>query len=250
MPRPTAYVICATPRSGSTLLCTLLKATGIAGDPNSYFRPDDVAEWALEWGLPSADHCFGSAYLNAMRHAGRGRTPLFGLRLMAENIPDASDCLARCFAQQRDDAARFNAAFGITCYIHLTRADKVAQAVSYVKARQSGLWHQAPDGTDLERIGTPQTPKYDPDAITRQINALALAEAAWSEWFAAQAITPLRLTYSALATDPQGAVARVLTHLNLDPARAGALEPRTATLRDQQSAEWCARYKSQTGNFG
>nr|WP_245766264.1 Stf0 family sulfotransferase [Sulfitobacter brevis] len=52
-------MICATPRSGSTLLCTLLRSTGIAGDPNSYFRPNDVAEWALEWGLPSADHCFG-----------------------------------------------------------------------------------------------------------------------------------------------------------------------------------------------
>ncbi|WP_425442320.1 Stf0 family sulfotransferase [Sulfitobacter brevis] len=87
-------------------------------------------------------------------------------------------------------------------------------------------------------------------ACHRPITALALAEAAWSEWFAAQSITPLRLTYSALAADPQGAVARVLTHLNLDPARAGALELRTAILRDRQSAEWCARYKSQTGSVG
>jgi len=33
-----AYLICGTPRTGSTLLCDLLRATGIAGRPESYFR--------------------------------------------------------------------------------------------------------------------------------------------------------------------------------------------------------------------
>jgi len=30
-----SYVVCATPRSGSTLLCELLKSTGVAGHPVS-----------------------------------------------------------------------------------------------------------------------------------------------------------------------------------------------------------------------
>ncbi len=31
-------IVCATQRSGSTLLCELLKATGVAGNPNEYFQ--------------------------------------------------------------------------------------------------------------------------------------------------------------------------------------------------------------------
>jgi LPS sulfotransferase NodH len=31
-------IVCATQRSGSTLLCELLKATGVAGIPNQHFQ--------------------------------------------------------------------------------------------------------------------------------------------------------------------------------------------------------------------
>src|SRR3954463_7138854 len=37
MPRLT-YFVCATPRSGSTLLCKSLAATGVAGKPEEYFE--------------------------------------------------------------------------------------------------------------------------------------------------------------------------------------------------------------------
>ncbi|HMF66717.1 MAG TPA: Stf0 family sulfotransferase, partial [Phyllobacterium sp.] len=40
MPAARSYVICGTPRSGSTLLCDLLESTGIAGRPASYFRSE------------------------------------------------------------------------------------------------------------------------------------------------------------------------------------------------------------------
>ena len=49
-----AYLVCATPRSGSTLLCEALKGTGVAGRPEEYFeavlgtgrtpRPEDYLE--------------------------------------------------------------------------------------------------------------------------------------------------------------------------------------------------------------
>src|ERR1700683_561895 len=41
-----SYLICATQRSGSTLLCELLKDTGVAGRPEEYF------EARSETGLP------------------------------------------------------------------------------------------------------------------------------------------------------------------------------------------------------
>ena len=38
MPATVSYLVCATPRSGSTLLCEGLKATGVAGRPEEYFE--------------------------------------------------------------------------------------------------------------------------------------------------------------------------------------------------------------------
>ena len=37
----TSYLVCATPRSGSTLLCKTLAETGVAGDPEEFFEAGD-----------------------------------------------------------------------------------------------------------------------------------------------------------------------------------------------------------------
>jgi trehalose 2-sulfotransferase len=46
MPRTFCWIdsslICAAPRSGSTLLCGLLRSTGAASRPQPYFRKDDL----------------------------------------------------------------------------------------------------------------------------------------------------------------------------------------------------------------
>ncbi|TIV94573.1 MAG: Stf0 sulfotransferase, partial [Mesorhizobium sp.] len=81
-----AYIICGTPRTGSTLLCNLLKSTNKTGAPHSFYRRQDITEWAEEWGLPGRDTMseldFDVTYLNAAIKAGKGGTGIFGLRLM------------------------------------------------------------------------------------------------------------------------------------------------------------------------
>ena len=80
----TGYIICTTPRSGSTLLCTLLEATKQAGHPWSFYHePHFMQEWADAWGLPEAAIVpptdYDKAYLEATIAAGRGSTSLFGI---------------------------------------------------------------------------------------------------------------------------------------------------------------------------
>jgi trehalose 2-sulfotransferase len=87
-----SYVIAATPRSGSTLLCDLLSATGVAGEPQSYYRREDIEDYVRTWGLSSpdaiGDEAFERAYLEAVRRAGAGETGVFGLRLMWVSAPE------------------------------------------------------------------------------------------------------------------------------------------------------------------
>ncbi len=155
-----AYVICTAPRSGSTLLCTLLQATGVAGNPGSHFHEPSVASWAGDHGVtPAPDENRRDLLARVFRAAqdtGRGRTGVFGLRLQRGSFDYFAGQLALLHPGPAGDAARMQAAFGPVLFIHLTREDKLAQAVSYVMATQTGLWHRAPDGRELERLSPPR----------------------------------------------------------------------------------------------
>jgi trehalose 2-sulfotransferase len=245
----TSYIICATPRTGSTLLCKLLASTQTAGNPNSFYhRVEFMREWAVEWGLPDCDPASAKdldiAYLGATIRAGKAGTGTFGLRLQKEYLRLLSETLDRIFPGLPSDASRFERAFGRILYIHLTRADKVAQAVSLVRAQQSGLWHAAPDGTEIERLSAPQDPHYDFDKIGKEVCDLEAQEASWNDWFERQQITPMRVQYERLAADPAKALIDICKALGVEAPEAQSVRPAVARLSDELSLEWIRRYRA------
>jgi trehalose 2-sulfotransferase len=246
-----AYILCTSPRSGSTLLCDLMASTGVAGQADSYFAPDLIAYWMQDLGLHGGPDPFdlpkAQAYQAAVMAAGRGGTQMFGLRLMAGHMPDLQARLGVLYPDHPTDLARITAAFGRVAFLHLHRADKLAQAISFEKARQSGLWHVAPDGTEVERLSPPMTPIYDRAALQAQIARFEQTEAAQDQWFAAQAVQPLRLTYEALAQDPLAVLRRVLEHIGLEPSAAEGCTPGVAKLADATSLDWAERYRAEQG---
>ncbi len=246
-----AYVLCTAPRSGSTLLCKLLAATGIAGRPGSHFHEPSLAEWLADYDLPAVPgrperDTVAAVFAAAIDH-GRGGTPIFGLRLQRHSFAFFSQKLALLHPEPAGDAARIEAAFGRTLFIHLTRADKVDQAVSLVRAEQTGLWHRAADGSELERTAPPREPVYDFEAIARTHAELTGYERDWADWFAREGLAPLRLTYDALSADPAGTLATVLEALGLPGEAAGGVTPGTARLADATSRDWVERFRAERG---
>jgi hypothetical protein len=73
-----------------------------------------------------------------------------------------------------------------------------------LKARQSGLWHRATDGTERERTAPPVPLVYDPDHLAGFVEELERDDAAWNCWFSRFGIEPVRLTYEGLAAEPKG----------------------------------------------
>lgn len=248
MTRSAAYVICTAPRSGSTLLCHLLAASGVAGRPQSYFHEPSVASWAAELAAPPAPRADDLAFLRAVVAAavdeGRAGGALFGLRLQRHSVAFLMAQLARLHPGVAGEAARLRAAFGPTLFIHLTRGDKVGQAVSRVKAEQTGLWHQAPDGSEIERLKPPAEPVYDGEAIRRCYEEAVAADRDWPAWFAREGIAPLRLTYEALSADPRAVLARVLAALGQDPALAAGVPVGVRKLADATNRAWAGRFRA------
>jgi LPS sulfotransferase NodH len=243
------FIICATPRSGSTLLCNILASTKRTGNPNSYYhRAGIMSDWAGKWNLPGRDTMaekdFNIAYLEAAIRAGRGETNVFGLRLMREYLESLSSVLDQILPGFSSDVLRFERAFGDILYIHLTRGNKLAQAISLVRAEQSGLWHIAPDGTEIERVGVPRDLKYDFKLIQRELTSLDAYDAAWNEWFEQQNVTPLRVRYETLSEDPAGTLIQVCEALGVEAPKAEAVRPGVAKLADGVSLDWMRRFRA------
>ena len=242
-----AYIICATPRSGSTLLCDLLSGTGVAGHPRSFYRRQSLPDYLRAFGLaPGAGVDFERSYLEAVIAAGTGESGIFGLRMMWPSMPELQTQLGRIFPDVADDAGRLAAAFGTPVYIHLQRQDRVAQAVSRLKAEQSGLWHRHADGSERERRKPVEAPRYDAAAIAGYLAEVEAHEAAWSGWFAAQRIAPIEISCEDLAAKPAATLRQILIALGRDGSLAGDAKPRTARLADAQSADWADRYRRES----
>ena len=202
--------------------------------------------------MPPADSVspekFAAVYLAAAIKAGKGGTDIFGLRLMRENVVDLDGMIDLVHPGLPRGRARFERAFGPLLYIHLSRRDKVGQAISLVKAEQTGLWHVAPDGTEIERLAPPQEAKYDFERLHREVLELEGYDSDWNAWFADQGIAPHRIVYEDLSADPAGELAKLCTALGIEAPNAVDVKPAVAKLADATSREWALRYRRQVGS--
>ncbi|MEM6825401.1 MAG: Stf0 family sulfotransferase [Pseudomonadota bacterium] len=241
-------MICTTPRSGSTLLCGLLSATRVAGMPASHFHTPSLAGWLKAYGLEHAIYASerdaARAVVDAGIERGKGSNGVFGLRMQRDSFMffmSQADLLCPGLATDR---ARLEALFGPTLLIYLRRDDGLAQAVSLVVAKQTGLWHRNADGSELERQGRPGTPCYDASAIAQHVAELTALNAAWEAWFSREKLTPFRITYEALSNNPRGVLADLLAALSLDPSLADGVAIPTARLADATNASWIDRFRA------
>ncbi|HKG39287.1 MAG TPA: Stf0 family sulfotransferase [Conexibacter sp.] len=255
----TSYLVCATPRSGSTLLCETLRATGVAGVPLEHFeillhsglprQPreyfDGVADAGvlqllapLQAGRPSGEPA--EAWRSRVVRQGLTANGVWGGKLMWGHVADLLSRAGRLdgLADARLETA-LRALLGDVRLVFVTRSDKVAQAVSLWRAVQTQRWR-----ADADAPRRPHDAEYRFTAIDHLVSQLQADEAAWRAWFATHApAEPLELSYEAIAADPRAAVGRVLDFCGLP--RVAIPDPPLRHQRDARSREWGERYASE-----
>ncbi len=236
------YLLCGSPRSGSTMLCDLLTRTGVAGNPESYFQSQSIGAYSNELGLSSDAQHWGQEYVDRVRCAAMSSNGCVGIRIMWTNMAQVLRVLAHLYPKANDDSGRLQTAFGMQRYVFLYREDKIAQAVSLVLALQTGLWHLNADGTVREGDLETREPRFDSEAIARELKMLEREEEGWQTWFASQAIEPLRMSYESLASDPEAGLQLVLDRIGQRPK--GSLPGvRTAPTSSNINDEWAAKFR-------
>ena len=248
-----AYLVCATPRSGSTLLCEALKATGVAGRPEEYFeavvatgrppRPEeyldglDDAEALGLLGGSAAPEPPPYSSLNGIATYGEhvervrrwGTTPngVFGAKLMWDHVGRLTG--------DRPPLDALEDLFGGPRYVWVRRGDVVRQAVSLWRAMQTQSWRD--DSVD----GVPggPAPRYSFAALRHLVARLADHDARWRELLAA--VPVLEITYEELTADLPGAIRRTLDHVGVEADRPLSL-PTMRRQADELTEAWVADY--------
>lgn len=173
---------------------------------------------------------------------GTGNTGIFGLRLQNQSFEFFMQKLHVLVPGFLNDLERIREVFRHTLFIHLTRQNKLEQAISYVKASQTGLWHKAPTGLELERLSEPQDPVYDAEAIQSRMMEFTAMDDNWISWFAAEGISPLRITYEDLSAQPLAVTGDLLEHLGLGRSLTIGLKTPVVKLADTINRQWALRY--------
>jgi LPS sulfotransferase NodH len=231
----TSVVITSLPRSGSWLLAAGLQATGRAGRPEEYLRPELESRYAQEWGL-AADHTV-EQFWEAMLAAGRSPNGVFGVKT---HWQDCARMVRRARAAGRtgSDRAVLESVFPKPRYIHIVRRDTLRQAVSWCRALDSGRWWVT-DGTE-PADSLSWDPDFDEIALLEDL--LVEHERSWQTFFADNDIVPHQVVYEDLVENYTCVIRDALDHLGIDPTSVSIPEPSLRRQADQLSERWVAKY--------
>jgi trehalose 2-sulfotransferase len=260
-----SYLVCATQRSGSTLLCELLRATDVAGVPDEYFERlretglprqprqyfedpsvQDIASRLTPTvpGLPEQPGEF-EHWFHYVLQRGTTLNGVFGAKMMWNYLDEFRQRMAELPGLGNlSFNERLEAVFPQLKIIFMRRRDKVAQAVSLWRAIQTQQWRTESE-SDSEQDEADEAPgvEYDYRAIEHLLNELHRWDARWEDWFHATGREPIRVFYDEFTVSRAATIGRVLDALGVDPPAPEGKKPMRRQA-DDRSRDWVARFRT------
>jgi trehalose 2-sulfotransferase len=229
-----SYLICATPRSGSTLLCEALRNTGVAGNPDEYFGPMHVQRWDEIWKTKSKIE-----YLEKVIEQGSGDNGVLGIKVMRlywrnviEFLREATN-LRKC-----SESELLNQCFPNLRYVWITRRDKVRQGISWMKFLQGAAWYWKD-----QKPQTIQTLEFKPEVIREFIIQTVTHETAWQEYFRKNQIQPYVVVYEDFVAAYESTARKIIEYLGIPhPEEIIFGERHMKKQADKLTEEWVQKY--------
>jgi len=233
------YLVCATPRSGSTFLSNALALTKLAGNPAEFFLPFERARLEKEWGVSGFSDYTARLVRETMTPNG-----VFGFKVM---LPELEAILDECGVAGGNGQEALNVLLPNLHYVHVMRRDKVRQAVSVIKARQSNVWHVEKGGRPVGISGVKGSGKlrFSFREIYHTVDTLETQDRLWQRHFRDNGITPYAVVYEDFVEHYGAALCGLLRDfLGIKEYENHLLpESKTVKLSDAVSERWVVRYR-------
>lgn len=219
-----------------------MRNTSVLGNPE---------EWFLSWNPAKANINWTQA-LEGLRKRAISPNGVTAVKVMANQLFDIDTCLSGVVTPGgKGMFPHFAETFRNAHWIRLIRHDVVAQAVSRVMARQTGINH-ATARPDDEHFAGNLAKGYDPNynkdtkyqygAIQNESVAIVLENLGWARFFESNGIKPIEFVYEEVAADAD------MRHLDVMAELAGISEPlphrhrKMVKVGNTRNEEWRARF--------
>jgi LPS sulfotransferase NodH len=276
-----SYLICATPRSGSTLLCAALDDTGIAGHPEEHFevlletgqprqprdyfqRSNDPEVWALlddpefrdvlgEYGGRYSEHpaqrdpSWRPPEFERLReealYKGTTANGVLGTKIMWAYFRDFVRLARRTSAPDARPCEVPSAILpNLQRFVWMHRRDTTRQAVSLWKALQTQQWRRDSD----EDVGG-QGLRFSYAAVDHLKLRIDEHNTAWQDFFDGCGVEPMEVVYEEFVEDYEGTVLWLLEGIGVPiPENFALTEPKMRRQADELSEEWARLYNERT----
>lgn len=252
-----SYLIMATPRSGSYLLCEALINTNLAGCPTEYFGPAQTRAFLQEENGPDYATCLA-------RILQEGTTPngVFGAKIIWQFLENFVDHLQDIPGYEKLPAPQLlSMVFPHLSYIWITRRDKVRQAISYWKALQTHRWigfedWQSPEQGMVQKSTFAEQRKsrlsqkeatFDFKTVERLRRGIEEDEIEMQRYFTACGVQPFKVVYEDFVNSYEETASQILNYLRIPlPPQLTFGERKLKRQANEQSEEWVQQYYAMT----
>lgn len=219
-----------------------MRNTGVLGMPE---------EWFLPWTPEKTEVVWPDAFASVRRRA-TSENGVMAVKVMANQLHNVEGCLATFVDTEMQGAfGRFYESFKDAIWFKLSRQDIVAQAISRVMSRQTGINHATASENDAHFAGNlkagydssyNEATVYRYGAILREVSAIAIENLVWDRFFETFGITAQEFVYEDVAKDME------MLHLDAIAAAAGITEPlekserKLVKMANQRNVNWRNRF--------
>ncbi|MEL7344719.1 MAG: Stf0 family sulfotransferase [Pseudomonadota bacterium] len=211
------FLIASAQRTGSGLLCELLRQSAKVGRVGEFLNPPQLNKQIAETG-----HGMRDVVLNRIAEASNGYA-----RAVKLHYPAFRNLL---------DEFSVNELFPDKVVL-VSRRDRLAQAISLAKARATGSF-SSDAMSDV-------VPRYDYLRISTALKQIRDQDAQWRTLCSVMKVRPFEVVYEDLVSDPAGSVTSVLEYLGIELDRLPEIaKARRKVQRDGVNEDWRARFAS------
>ncbi len=235
---PPSLLICASHRTGSNLLEQNLKAMGLPAKPREFFSPAVSQRMVERHGLPAPEADF-LKYLAAVRARWGGGEGNLAVKVMWPHLAVLQSWLKAHPERSRLGRDGWETLVNLLenpGIIHLSRRDKLRQAISMLRAKQTGIYTTV--HVDKAQRDPKGTERYDFAKLKHYVGKFTEEDAAWrsclAKYKAATGCQVVEVLFEDLIEDPEG-----ITRAAAIAAGQSVLENRKTTgtpMRSQRDA--------------
>lgn len=205
------YLLCATPRSGSNHLCSILTHYACFGEPREYLFVKFIDEIFLkEWDVPKQH------YIVEIISRTQTKNGVVGIKLMGGYLYETLDFIRENTNNyEANDVELMKRYFGDISFIFLTRNNKLEQAISLWKAFKTNQWYEK-----ISDKKNQEASFYENNASLEEIRSHIIdileQERIWIEFFKKNAIDYLTLGYETYIKDVPKTIQQISDHLSIE----------------------------------